>query len=453
MGRRSASPTTFDLFSMSTLKNFLNSKISDQNPIRLIYHRIIGMLAAFFYRFPAENMRVIAVTGTNGKTTVVSLIAAILEAAGKKVGVSSSVNFQVGSHKWINDTKQTTLGRFALQKLLRQMADTRCDCAILEVTSHAITQSRLWGINVDTAVLTNVYGDHIEYHGDFKEYLHAKGKLFEGLNRARRKPNTPKIAVLNRDDPNFEYFEKFVADRTMLYGLKGGATCYATDIELKPNSTSFDLNIPNNKVRVNMSLPGIVNVYNALAASAVSIAHDVSLSVIKSALERFSGVPGRMESIDEGQEFAVIVDYAHTPYALEKLLSMFKNITKGRLIAVFGATGGGRDKRKRPIMGRIADRYADMIVLTDDDPYLDERFGIIEDIAKGINREEGEGLWKIVNRREAIRFALDNAKEGDTVVITGKGCEPIQMIGGKRIPWDDRKVVKEILNRVVKVEL
>lgn len=437
---------------MSILKDFLNSKISDQNPIRLTYHKIIGMLAAFFYRFPAENMRVIAVTGTNGKTTVVSLIAAILEAAGKKVGISSSVSFQVGVHKWINDTKQTTLGRFALQKLLRQMADTRCDCAILEVTSHAITQSRLWGISVDTAVLTNVSDDHLEYHGSFREYLHAKGKLFEGLNRSRRKPNTPKIAVLNCDDPNFEYFEKLVADRTMLYGLKG-ATCYATDIDMKPDSVSFTLNIPNNKVQINLSLPGMVNVYNALAACAVSIAHDVSLSVIKTALERFSGAPGRMENIDEGQDFAVIVDYAHTPDALQKLLSMFRDVTNGRLIVVFGATGGGRDKSKRPIMGQIADRYADMIVLTDDDPYLEDRIGIIEEIAKGINREEGEGLWKIVNRKEAIRFALDSAKEWDTVVIAGKGCEPIQMIGGRRIPWDDRKVVRQVLNRVVKVEL
>ena len=215
----------------------------------------------------------------------------------------------------------------------------------------------------------------------------------------------------------------------------------------------FRIVVPNDEVEVMMPLPGEFNIHNALAATAAALAHGVNLSAIKTGLESELSIPGRLESIQAGQPFSVIVDYAHTEESLDKLLAFFKPVTKGKLWLVFGATGGGRDKSKRPKMGAIAHNYADMIVVTDDDPYTEDRMAIIEQIASGIPREEGKGLWKIRDRRAAIKLALTLAEADDTVVIAGKGCEPIQIIGTERIEWDDRAVAREILSSELEVAL
>lgn len=432
--------------------NFLRRIIPDTHPIRLFYHKIVAIVSAVIYGFPSRHLKVICVTGTNGKTTTVNLIARVLEEAGFKVGMMSTINFQVGAKKWVNDTKQTTQGRFLLQKLLREMAKASCQYAVIETSSHAMTQFRLWGVNVDTAVLTNISADHIEYHGSFDKYLHAKGMLFRMLNRLPRKAGVPKISVLNRDELNFSYFDQFFADRKLTYGV-GKGTLNATDIQMTPEGSLFTLNVPNDKVQVLLKIPGRFNVYNALAAATVAISENVPLAKIRKALEKAMGVDGRFESIQEGQPEHVIVDYGHTPDALEKLFSLYRELTKGRLFAVFGATGGGRDKGKRPIMGQIADKYADFIVLTDDDPYSEDEWDIIEMVSAGIKRKEGKNFWKVPNRREAIRLALTLSGKDDTVVIAGKGCEPIQMVHGERRPWDDRKVVRELLKREIHVTL
>jgi len=417
-----------------------------------MYHQFMAVMAAVYYRFPSKSLNVIGVTGTKGKTTTTNLISAVLTEAGYKVGMTSTILFQVGDAKWTNLTKQTTLGPFFLQKMLRRMVDDGCTHAVLEVSSHAIHQNRIWGINFDTVVLTNIGEDHLEYHGGFDQYLHTKGLLFARLNRSARKPRIPKVSVLNKDDSHFVYFDQFLVDREYTYGL-GGGTCYGGDIMLTPRGCNFTLHVPNNQIDIELKLPGEFNVYNALAAATVALANNINLAVIKSALEKASAIPGRFETIECGQKYTIVVDYAHTTDSLDKLLSLYKKLTKGKLYAVFGATGGGRDKAKRPKMGKVADKNADYIIVTDDDPYEENRWKIIEDVSAGIKRKEGEKFWKIPHRMEAIKLALTLAQEGDTVVVAGKGSEEIQMIGEQKIPWDDRKVVRELLAREMRVEI
>ncbi len=432
--------------------SYLRKKISPNNPLRLLYHQVMAFFAATYYRFPSKYLNVIGVTGTKGKTTTTNLIAAVLSEAGYKVGMTSTILFQVGDTKWTNLTKQTTLGPFFLQKMLRQMVDQGCTHAVLEVSSHAIHQNRIWGINFDTAVLTNIGEDHLEYHGGFDQYLHTKGVLFSRLNRSPRKSHIPKVAVLNKDDAHFVYFDQFLVDREYTYGM-GGGTCYGSDVHLTPSGCDFTLHVPNNQIDIQLKIPGEFNVYNSLAAATVGLVNNINLNVIKSALEKASAIPGRFEAIDCGQKYTIIVDYAHTHESLDKLLSLYKKLTKGKLYVVFGATGGGRDKAKRPKMGAVADKYADYVIATNDDPYEEDQWKIIEDIAGGIKRKEGDRFWKIPHRLEAIKLALTMAEAGDTVIVAGKGSEEIQMIGDEKIPWDDRKVVRELLAREMRVEI
>ncbi len=431
---------------------YLKGRISDTNPLRLFYHKIKAVAAALWYRFPSRYLHVVGVTGTKGKTTTTNLIAGVLSEAGYKVGMTSTINFQVGNSRWNNVSKMTTLSPFFLQKMLRRMVSEGCTHAVVEVSSHSIIQNRVWGINFDCAVFTNIGEDHLDYHGGMDNYLRAKGLLFERLNRSQRKPRIPKVAILNRDDPNFSFFDQYTVDRKYVYGMSGGDV-YAGDVIFNPGGSKFTLKVPNNSVEINLKLPGDFNVYNSLAAAAVALANNINIKVLKESLEKASSIPGRYEAIDCGQNYNIIVDYAHTHESLKALLSMYKSLTKGKLYAVFGATGGGRDKGKRSKMGAAADKYADYIVLTDDDPYEEDEWKIIEDISKGIKREEGDRFWKIPSRAEALEFALNNAKEGDTVVIAGKGAEEVQMIGGKAIPWDDRKVVREMLGREHRITL
>lgn len=432
--------------------NFLKKQISDMNPLRLLYHKVVAILAAIYYRFPGNHLKVIAVTGTNGKTTTCSLIAQILEAAGHKVGVMSTVYFQVGEQKFTNLTKQTTQGRFFMQRMLREMVMAGCDYAVVEVSSHAMVQSRLWGVNVDTALFTNLTHDHIDYHGSFESYREAKGMLFDKLNRSSRKAGVSKNFIVNEDDPQAEYFLKFPADQKYTFGVRNGIY-RASNIKFQPGGSRFTYSIPNGQVDITLPLPGIVNVYNACAAATVAVSEKISLEAICAALEKVKAVPGRMEIIDAGQLYNVVVDYAHCPDALQVLIDMFRPLTDGKLWLVFGATGGGRDTTKRPIMGGIADKGADNIILTDDDPYDEDNIAIIEQIAKGIERGEGDRLWKVPSRREAIRLALSGAREGDTVLLAGKGAEEFQVTRYGRVPHDDRQVVREILSREVDVEI
>lgn len=431
---------------------FIKKRFSETNPVRLVYHKVKAVLAAVYYGFPSRRLNVIAVTGTKGKTTTVNLIANILTEAGYKVGATSTTNFQIGDLKWNNVAKMTTLGPFFMQKMLRQMVRERCTHAVLEVSSHAILQNRIWGIDYDMAVLTNVGEDHLEYHGGFENYLRTKGLLFSRLMSMKRKPRIQKIAVLNKDDLNYSYFEQFTVDRRFTFGMSGG-TCSVGDMQLKANGSKFLLKVPNNAVEISMKLPGEFNVNNALAAATVAMANNVGVQTIKDALEKSSTIPGRYEIVEGGQKYNIVVDYAHTAESLDNLLELYKYLTPGRLFAVFGATGGGRDRGKRVKMGEAADKHADFIVVTDDDPYEEDRWQIVEDISRGIKRVEGESFWKIPTREEAIKMVLAMAKEGDTVVFAGKGAEEVQMLRKGPIPWDDRQVIRSLLGRTMKIEI
>jgi len=384
------------------------------------YHYILALLGVIFYCFPSRKIKIIGVTGTNGKTTVVNLTTKILEEAGYKVVSLSSIKFKIGEREWPNTLKMTMPGRFQIQKFLRQAVASGCKFAVLEVTSEGIKQHRHRFINFDTAVFTNLTPEHIEAHGGFENYKKAKGKLFQA---------TKNIHIINIDDENANYFLQFPAKKKYTYGLNKG-----------------DINAKNFQFK--LQLIGDFNVYNALAAACVGVSQGVNLEICKKVLEMVGSIPGRMEEVIS-QPFKVFVDYAFTPNALEKvyqtLSSRFK-VQSSRLICVLGACGGGRDKWKRPALGEIAAKYCDEVIVTNEDPYDENPFQILSMIKSGISKSQfpTSNFYEILDRREAIRKSLALAKPGDVVIITGKGCEPwICVAGGKKIPWDDREVVKE----------
>jgi len=379
------------------------------------YHFILAFLGAFFYWFPSKNLKVIGVTGTNGKTTTVEMTSKILEEAGYKVASLSSINFKIKDKIWPNKLKMTMPGRFKIQKFLRQAVNNECQYVILEVTSEGIKQYRHKFINFEIAVFTNLTPEHIEAHGGFENYKKAKGKLFQV---------TRGLHIINIDDKNADYFLQFQAKKKYTYGLNQG-----------------DVN--NKELQLKLSLIGSFNIYNALAAICVGVSQGVVLETCKRAVEEVKGIPGRMEEVIS-QPFKVFVDYAFTPNALEKVYQTLKPVN-AKMMCVLGSCGGGRDKWKRPVLGKIAAKYCDQVIVTNEDPYDEEPVEIIEQVAKGTNGK----AEKILDRREAIRKSLELAKPNDVVIITGKGCESwICIAKGRKIPWDDREVVKEEFKKI-----
>lgn len=449
------------------------------------YHFLLAILGAFLYRFPSRKLIIIGVTGTNGKSTVVEMCDAILREAGFKVASISSIRFMIGDKEWKNDLKMTMPGRFKLQKFLRDTVSAGCQYAILEVTSEGIKQHRHRFIDFDVAVLTNLMPEHIESHGSFEKYKEAKGRLFEALKSqiTNHKPQTnhksqiinrkaQKVSIINLDDENAEYFLQFQADKYYGYCLSKKEQNHRTFYESKhldvvradvTGSSPLEFRIGNTEFHLN--LLGEFNIYNALAAICVGLSQGIDLQTIKKALEKIQGIPGRMEILVR-EPFTVIVDYAHTPDALEKVYVTVRSskfgfrssrkysgsqfpIPNSQLICVLGSAGGGRDKWKRPEMGKIAAQHCDQIILTNEDPYNENTSSILEQIEAGFSQVPNSKLqalshMKVLDRREAIRKALSLAKAGDVVIITGKGCEPWMCIeGGKKIPWDDRQIAKE----------
>lgn len=387
------------------------------------YHFLLAFLGAILYCFPSRRLKVIGVTGTNGKSTVVHLITKILEAGGYRVASLSSIKFKIGEKEWPNILKMTMPGRFKLQKFLKQALKAGCQYAVLEVTSEGIKQHRQRFINFQVAVFTNLTLEHIEAHGSFEKYRMAKGKLFQV---------TKNIHIINEEDENKKYFLQFPADKKYLYQFRN------QNGKIKIINKDLKILEKIDNLKIKLKLLGEFNFSNALAAFCLGLSQGIDLKTCQRVLEEIRGIPGRMEEVIS-QPFKVFVDYAFTPNALEKVYQTLKP-SKGKMIAVLGACGGGRDKWKRPVLGKIAAQYCQEIIITNEDPYDEEPMKIIEEVAEGANQK----VKKILDRREAIRESLKLARQGDVVVITGKGSEPwLCLARGKKIPWDDRKVVRE----------
>ncbi|HOW60636.1 MAG TPA: UDP-N-acetylmuramoyl-L-alanyl-D-glutamate--2,6-diaminopimelate ligase [Candidatus Moranbacteria bacterium] len=402
--------------------------------IKNVYHLSQAIMANFLYGFPSHRIKIIGVTGTNGKTTTVQMIAKILEENGFKTAVASTINFKLGSEEWVNKTKFTTLSSFAVQKFIKKSVQAGCKYLVLETSSHSLDQYRVWGVKYETAVITNVTREHLDYHKTMKEYRKVKSELFKKANNA----------IINLDMENPGEFLNISTGKKITYSLKNNkADILAKNISLNPSGTKFSVK----NTEINLKLLGEFNIENALAAICVGISEEINMEIIKNSLEKIKLVPGRMENIPNKRKINIIIDYAVTPDSLEKLYQLINHIntSRSKIIAVFGSCGE-RDRGKRPIMGEIVSKYADYIIVTNEDPYNENPIRVIDEVASGIrNKIEGEKFWKILDRKEAIKKALILSKEGDFVIVTGKGAEETMAVGKKRIPWNDRRIIEEEL--------
>ncbi len=417
------------------------------------YHWFLPQLAALRYGFPSRKLTVIGVTGTGGKSTVVAILAHLLRAAGKRVGVSSSLEISDGVRSEPNLTKKTMFGRFTLQKLLSRMVVNRCDFTIIETTSEGLSQHRHRGIEYDVAVFTNLSAEHIESHGSYEHYRRAKERLFASLARTR-KPNRKRIAVVNVDDPEASHFLRYAADEHWGFTMVPSGTngpigidqlVVAEDVTTDATGGSFRYQ----GVSFTISMLGRHNLANTLAAVATGAALGLDRSVMSLALRSFTGLPGRLEEVPTGRPFRVFVDYAFTPAALEGVYRTITALKPTRIIALVGSAGGGRDVWKRPVIGELAGRFADVVFVANEDPYDEDPMAIINAVAGGVRRAgkvEGKNLFRVLDRQTAIDQAIAMAGPGDIVVCTGKGAEPMIMGPNMQpIPWSETQAVRRAL--------
>lgn len=402
----------------------------------------LALLSACFFGNPSAGLRLVGVTGTNGKTTTTHLIAAVYRAAGAKVGLIGTVYNRIGER--ILPVRCTTPESLDLQKLLAEMVKEGVETAVMEVSSHALELNRVAGCDYDVAVFTNFTQDHLDFHNDMESYLAAKLKLFAGLSRPGGKTGR-RYAVINADDPAARSVIAAAGGRVYTYGVNCPADVQAKDIRVTAGGAAFVIDGRWGRHHLTLRLTGLFNVYNALAAFTVGAATGIPPVLVKEALEKVDGVPGRFELVNAGQDFAVIVDYAHTPDGLENVLKTARQIAGSRLITVFGC-GGDRDRKKRPLMGEVAARYSNLTILTSDNPRTEDPMEIIKEIEAGIDPAVRYAVEQ--DRRIAMRRAFQLAKSGDVVVIAGKGHEDYQIIGKERYPFDDRREAAKILEEL-----
>lgn len=442
-----------------------------------VYHFLLSWLSAVVFGRPSEKLIVIGITGTTGKTTSVYLTAKILEEAGFKVGYTSTTLFGNGEKEWLNDKKMTMVGRFFTQKMLRDMVKNGCQYAVVESTSEGIKQFRHRFINYDIAVFTGLYPEHIDSHGGFENYKQAKGELFRHLKRGKTKyvdenkkvrqvsseikkidlTRVKKTIVANGDDEHADYFLDFWAEEKFIYQNEGARSQeQASHVQvinyknIQYQNKGYDFVVEGEDVR--LPILGQFNVDNAMNAVGVAMSQGLDMEVIKKGLKKIEGVSGRLEKIDVGQDFTIIVDYAFEPNAMEKLYSTLELLPHERIIHILGSAGGGRDVARRPQLGRIAGEKADIVIVTNEDPYDEDPQLIIDQVAAGaenVGKKEDHDLIKTVDRRDAIDRGLQLASTDDIVLITGKGSEQaICVAGGEKIDWDDRRVVREEMEKI-----
>lgn len=395
----------------------------------------LSLIAANWYGNPAERLKLVGITGTNGKTSTAYLIHSILEVAGLKSAIMGTVGHRYGSV--VVPAATTTPDSLTLHSLFSRCVAAGLQYVIMETSSQGLAQHRLAGLEFETAVFTNLTQDHLDYHETMDEYLNAKAMLFQQIRRENG------LAILNADDPASNRIRQTTEAVTQTFGIDNCADLSARNIESTLKGLFFTAVTPQGNIRTRLRLMGDYNLYNALAAIGIAQHHGCSIDEIKNGLEN-TIVPGRFELIDRGQDFAVVVDYAHTPDGLDNLLTAARRITEGRLICVFGC-GGDRDRGKRPKMGRVSSTIADYSVITSDNPRTENRDRILDDIVTGV--PDGTNFKMIPDRREAIGHAISVAKTGDLVAIAGKGHEDYQILGDQTIHFDDREVAAEFLER------
>lgn len=435
----------------------LGTPLADEStPLSLPYIEVddvrtaLADLACAFYDYPAQRLCTIGVTGTDGKTTTSNLISALLTAAGRRTGLMTTANFQLAGEHWENETRQSTLESLDIQHFLRRLLNAGGTHAVIEATSHGLVLERVHGCAFDIGVVTNITSEHLDFHKTVDAYRRAKARLFEMLDPVRDKGlGVQPAAILNRDDSSYEILKPYCRVPILDYGIDTPATVRAVDVQLQGHSTRFRVLLPDAEETIETPLVGRFNVSNCLAAIATAYSLGISLPEITSTLATVTGVSGRMERIDEGQPFTVIVDYTHTPDSLEKVLRTLRPLTPGKLLVVFGSAGE-RDTQKRPAMGRVAAELSDFFVITDEDPREEDRESILRAIASGaesLGKRQGTDFLSIADRTEAIAAAFAHAREGDTVLLAGKGHEQSIIVGREKLPWDDRRVARELLRK------
>lgn len=391
------------------------------------------------YGNPAKNLKVIAVTGTNGKTTTANYLNEILKEAGLKTAMFTTAVIEVDGKQKINDLNATVALTGQMQQFFVSAKKAKVDYVILEITSHALHQHKLATVPIEMAIMTNLTQDHLDYHKTMEEYASAKGKLFAG---------SPRYIVLNQDDEWFNFFNKYTAnEQKITYGVSKESDVSIQKVKLYRKGTEAVLLADHQtKIPIATSLPGKYNMHNAAAAVSAAYLLGIKVKDIIEGIANLESIPGRFERAVEGLGYDVVVDYAHTPDALQKLLETAKFITKNRVILVFGATGD-RDKAKRPIMGKIAAKLADRIFLTDEESYNEDPKVIRDMVMEGIKEGRGDAkTTEVADRREAIEKAMKIAKTGDIILVTGMGHEQFRIVNGKKLPWNDSEVVREISN-------
>ena len=404
---------------------------------------LLGHVAALCHQYPSEKLRVIGITGTKGKTSTSFLVDHLLRAAGRSTSLVGSIggrvaNIQLGSGL-------TTRAAEELQMLMHTAVDAGETHWVMEVGSHSLAQRRVAGIDFATAIFTNLSRDHLDYHGTMEQYLEAKMLLFSWLGSFSGSKN-PKIAILNDDDPVAEQLRLHCGVPTFTYGLTSKADLWADHIELRSHESSFEVHWLDQSMQVRLPLVGRFNIYNTLAACAACIAENIDLSQMVHALSLFPGIPGRFQRINEGQPFAVVVDYAHTEDSLKQVLAASRDMTERRIILVCGCTGD-RDKGKRPLMGKLACALADWVVFTSDDPHSEDPEAIIDAMVADL--PSGASNWqREADRSTAVNIALHLAQPGDIVLLAGKGHETVQVFDGYSVPYSDIDTAKEALQRL-----
>lgn len=403
----------------------------------------LAVLSTHFHGYPSSELKLIGVTGTNGKTTTAHMIEAILRYAGNKTGLMGNIGTKIGDT--LLETDINTQEPPVLQSNLRRMADAGCTYAVMEVTSQGLDTGRVLGCEFRTAVLTNITQDHLDYHGTMEQYISAKGLLFSRLgNGFTNNPAARKFAVLNADDEGAAFFRKLTAAQVLTYGIHEESDVRAENIRLSAQGTSFQLVTCKGTTEMQLGMVGTFNIYNALAAATAALAEGLALETIRGGLAALTGVPGRMEVVEEGQEYLVLVDYAHTPDGLEKLLQAVRGFAEKRIITLFGC-GGDRDRKKRSVMGRIAATYSDYVVVTSDNPRSEDPERILTDIESGLQEKTFMAYELTSDRADAIARAISLARQGDIVILAGKGHETYQIKKDGTIHFDDREVARNAI--------